>query len=97
MIKVKVKGVADIGKLLGGTGEHEIDLTPGSDLNHLLEVIVEKSDPALFERLYTNEGRELKKDLRLLVNGQDIIFLEGLNTELKEGDRFSIIPPLAGG
>ncbi|MDO9534903.1 MAG: MoaD family protein [Bacillota bacterium] len=97
MIIVIVKGVADIGKLLGGTGKHEIALTSGSDLNNLLDILVEKYGPALFERLYINNGRELRKDLRLLVNGQDIVFLNGLNTELKEGDRFSIIPPLMGG
>jgi sulfur-carrier protein len=97
LIKVRVKGVADIGKLLGDIGEYEISLAPGSDLNDLLDFLVARTGPALFERLYINNSREMKKDLRLLVNGQDIIFLEGLNTELKEGDRFSIIPPLAGG
>jgi molybdopterin converting factor small subunit len=41
-------------------------------------------------------GRELRKDLRLLVNGRDIAFLNGLDMKLQEGDTLSFIPPLAG-
>jgi molybdopterin converting factor small subunit len=35
--------------------------------------------------------------LRLMVNGQDIAFLDGMNTLLKEGDEILILPPVSGG
>lgn len=35
--------------------------------------------------------------VRLLVNGQDVCFMDGLATQLYEDDELLIIPPAAGG
>lgn len=96
MIVITVKGVADIGKLIGPRGEQEIVLPPGSTLRDLLKLLGEKCGEAFRKRIFTGNG-EIRKDLRLLLNGRDIIFLAGLETALHDGDRFSILPPLAGG
>ena len=98
MISVTARGVADIGKLMGeGRGELSITLPPGSTLQDLLAYLVEEYGPALARRLYEADGLELRKDLRLLLNGREITFLNGLATGLNDGDHLSLIPPLAGG
>jgi molybdopterin converting factor small subunit len=35
--------------------------------------------------------------LGLYVNGEDVRFLQGLDTQLKTGDEVSIVPAVAGG
>ncbi len=98
MLKVTAKGVADLGKLMGGgRGEAALTLPPGSTVKDLLAVLIAKFGPALGQRLFMADGLELRKDLRLLLNGREITFLNGLATELKNGDHLSLIPPLAGG
>lgn len=74
------------------------------------EVDVELEDRTiggLVEKITTLYGRELtklifKEETRefiflVLLNGTDVHFIQGLDTELKEGDSIDIIPPVAGG
>jgi len=51
---------------------------------------------SLYELVVGGDGRPLPSFL-LLVNGRDIEFLKGLETEIKPGDTVVILPPLAGG
>ncbi len=52
--------------------------------------------PGFKERLFdTNE--ELRRFVNIFVNEEDIRFLNGLNTSLKDGDEVSIVPAIAGG
>ncbi len=48
------------------------------------------------ERIFENSGR-LRKDLTILRNGRNIVFLAGLDTVLDNGDKIAIFPPMAGG
>jgi molybdopterin synthase sulfur carrier subunit len=43
------------------------------------------------------EGGELRELVKILVNGKDVRGIEGLYTELKDGDSVSFFPPVAGG
>ncbi|MCS7186083.1 MAG: MoaD/ThiS family protein [Armatimonadetes bacterium] len=44
-----------------------------------------------------DEGGELRRFVNIFVNDEDIRFLQGLDTEVKEGDEVSIVPAIAGG
>lgn len=57
---------------------------------------IEKRYPGLKERLCDESG-ELRRFVNLYVNGEDIRFLSGLQTALKDGDEVSIVPAVAGG
>ena len=48
------------------------------------------------ERLCDESG-ELRRFINIYVNGEDIRFLSGLETPLKDGDEVSIVPAVAGG
>ena len=57
---------------------------------------LESRFPAIRQRLRDDEGA-LRRFVNLYVNGEDVRFLQGLQTGLKAGDEVSIIPAVAGG
>ena len=52
--------------------------------------------PGIKERLMNDQG-QLHRFVNIYVNGEDVRFLKGLETSLKEGDEVSIVPAVAGG
>ena len=44
-----------------------------------------------------DENRNPKKAVIILVNGRNIVHLEGIDTSLNNGDTVSIFPPVGGG
>jgi molybdopterin synthase sulfur carrier subunit len=44
-----------------------------------------------------DENGELRKFVNIYLNDEDIRFLKGIDTELKDGDVLSIVPAIAGG
>lgn len=67
----------------------------GSTINELLNAL-EDSCPGIKARLCDDNG-ELRRFVNFYVNSEDIRFLEGANTPLKDGDEVSIVPAIAGG
>ena len=57
---------------------------------------LERQFPGLRERLVDEKG-ELRRFINLYVNEEDVRFLQGRTTGLKEGDTVSIVPAIAGG
>ena len=57
---------------------------------------LEGAYPGMRERL-VDDGGELRRFVNLFVNGEDVRFLQGLDTTLNEGDEVSIVPAVAGG
>jgi molybdopterin synthase sulfur carrier subunit len=52
--------------------------------------------PELGERVYDENG-DLRRFINLFVSGEDIRFLEGLDTPINDGAELSIVPAVAGG
>ena len=52
--------------------------------------------PAIKGRLRDESGA-LRRFVNLYVNGEDVRFQQGLETNLKAGDELSIVPAVAGG
>ena len=52
--------------------------------------------PGLKERLCDEQG-ELRNFVNIYVNGEDVRFLDGINSATAEGDEISIVPAVAGG
>jgi molybdopterin synthase sulfur carrier subunit len=57
---------------------------------------LEASHPGIKERLCDESG-EIRRFVNIYVNGEDVRFLQGLATPLKDGDEVSIVPAVAGG
>ena len=52
--------------------------------------------PGIKDRLCDESG-SLRNFVNVYVNGEDVRFLDGLNTLTKSGDEISIVPAVAGG
>jgi molybdopterin synthase sulfur carrier subunit len=57
---------------------------------------LERQFPGLRERL-TDEGGELRRFINVYVNQEDVRFLQGPATAVKDGDEVSVVPAIAGG
>ena len=51
--------------------------------------------PGLKERVL--DGRGVRRFINVYVNDEDVRFLDGLGTALKDGDTVTIVPAIAGG
>ncbi|MBE9117521.1 MoaD/ThiS family protein [Lusitaniella coriacea LEGE 07157] len=67
----------------------------GSNITELLDSL-ESNCPGIKSRLCDESGKP-RRFLNLYVNSEDIRFLEGTETALKDGDEVSIVPAVAGG
>ncbi|GAB4376777.1 MAG: MoaD/ThiS family protein [Elainellaceae cyanobacterium] len=67
----------------------------GGNVVEVLDAL-EQNFPGIKARLCDDQG-ELRRFVNFYVNSEDIRFLEGKNTQLKEGDELSIVPAVAGG
>ncbi len=72
--------------------------TVDCDGNNVAELLdsLESNCPGIKERLCDEKG-QLRRFLNVYVNEEDIRFLDGTDTPLKEGDEVSIVPAVAGG
>ena len=75
----------------------EIELPDGSTIEDFLAYIRERWGVELAARLFHPDSVDVLPYVRVMVNGQSINFLEGMETPLKEGDEVLILPPASGG
>ena len=57
---------------------------------------LESKYAGLKTRLYDDQG-QLRRFINFYLNDEDIRFLDGENTAVKDGDELSIVPAIAGG
>ncbi|TYQ30956.1 MULTISPECIES: MoaD/ThiS family protein [unclassified Pseudanabaena] len=67
----------------------------GSSVQAIIDSL-ETSFSGIKGRICDPEGN-LRRFVNFYVNSEDIRFLDGVNTPLKDGDEVSIIPAIAGG
>jgi molybdopterin synthase sulfur carrier subunit len=76
---------------------NEIDVV-NTDATTLQDAVdkLEAQFPGLKERI-VDEAGALRRFVNVYVNGEDVRFLDNLQTPLKSGDEVSIVPAVAGG
>ena len=77
------------------TNEQDTLQGPAGTLSALIASL-ENQYPGLGARI-TDEAGNLRKFVNVYVNEEDVRFLAGKETEIKEGDTVSIVPAIAGG
>ena len=90
MIKVRIP--TPLRPLTKGQGEVE---TKASSVVEMIEIL-NGAHPGIKDRLCDETG-ELRRFVNIYVNEEDIRFLKGKETSLKDGDEVSIVPAIAGG
>jgi sulfur-carrier protein len=76
----------------GGVGEINAE---GKDVGEVVDDL-ERQFPGLRDRLCDETG-DFRKFINVYVNQEDVRFLQGRESVLKDGDEVSIVPAIAGG
>jgi molybdopterin synthase sulfur carrier subunit len=91
-MSIKVRIPQPLQKLTGGKDLVEAS---GGSIKELVDDL-EKSFPGIKGRICDDSGK-LRRFINIYVNEEDVRFLKGDATIIKEGDEISIIPAIAGG
>ena len=88
---VTVKIPTQLRTLTGNEAEAEVE---GTSVAEALEAVYARYD-GLRDRI--TENGELRRFVNVYVGGEDIRFLDGLDTQVEDGDEVTILPAVAGG
>ena len=75
-------------------GDAEVPLEAGT-VGEVLKAL-DAAHPGLGERLFDDAG-QLRRFVNVFVADEDVRFLEGLDTPVRDGQTVSIVPAVAGG
>ncbi len=88
---ITVKIPAQLRGVTEGESEIEVD---GGTVGEALDAVFDQHEDL---RARITEGGTLRRFVNVYVSGEDIRFVDGLQTELSEGDEITILPAVAGG
>jgi molybdopterin synthase sulfur carrier subunit len=91
-VSVKVRIPTPLRKL---TKEQAEVTTDGTTVREIVEDL-EKQFPGFKERMCDENG-DLRRFVNVYVGEEDIRFMDGLDTQIPDGEQVSIIPAVAGG
>ncbi|MGB9725613.1 MAG: MoaD/ThiS family protein [Fervidicoccaceae archaeon] len=83
MIHVRVYAM-----LIDLVGSRTLEVEGARTVKELLDIL---------DSRYPGFKKELEKGFLILVNGVNVLHLNGLDTEIKDGDTVVIFPPVGGG
>jgi sulfur-carrier protein len=75
-------------------GQKQVELQ-GASVRELVDGLVGRY-PALRQQLLSDDG-QLNRFVNVYVNGQDVRYLNGLDTPVGERDEVRLLPAMAGG
>jgi aldehyde:ferredoxin oxidoreductase len=96
MINVSLYTITEFKEIIG-QNRTDFVLPDGSRLKEFVTKLSTTWGDKLSSKLIDSRNNEIFPYIRVAVNGQDIAFLNGLETELHDGDEVLIVPPVAGG
>ena len=77
------------------TNDEDTIVVDAPDLKELIAKM-ENSHPGIEERLL-DENNELRRFVNIFINGEDVRFIDGLDSPVRDDDEVSIVPAVAGG
>lgn len=89
---IRVRVPTPLRKFTAGSGEIS---AAGASVKDVIDDL-ERNHPGMRERLLDEKG-QIRRFVNIYLNGDDIRFLEALNSKVKDGDDISIVPAIAGG
>ena len=78
------------------SGASEVSVDPQAPTLSATITALESAYPGLSARVLDDAGA-LRRFVNVYVNDEDVRFLGGLTTELKDGDSVTVLPAVAGG
>ena len=95
-MKVQVSLSQVLQKFTNGQADVSIELSELSNITNMIDSL-DSGYPGLKERLLDADTDKIRRFINVYVNGEDIRFLEGMNTVLYEGNEIIILPSISGG
>lgn len=95
-MRVVIHSILKLKEALGG-GDIGVDLPERTTIGGLLELMYDRWGEKLAPHLFDPGSRLPVPGVRIMVNGQTIRFLNGMQTVLKEGDDVLLLPLVTGG
>jgi molybdopterin converting factor small subunit len=92
MATVRVRIPTQLRSLTGGSSEVEVD---ASTVGEALKAL-DAAHPGFADRLFDDAGR-LRRFVNVFVADEDVRFLQGLDSQVGDGQTVSIVPAVAGG
>ncbi len=89
---VTVRIPTPLRRLTGNADKVEVE---ASTLQEAVDAL-DASHAGIKARICDEEG-QIRHFVNVYVNGEDVRYLDGLNTPTKNGDEISIVPAVAGG
>jgi sulfur-carrier protein len=77
---------------VGGVKSLQLD---GDSVRAVVDALVSKH-PSLGSQLLTDDG-DLNRFVNVYINGQDVRFMDGLDTAVAPADEVRLLPAMAGG
>ena len=77
------------------TSQTTLEISQGSSLHDFIFELAKNRDPTLLRKLMEKDN--VHSGITILVNGRNIVHLNGLKTELNDRDLISILPIAGGG
>ena len=77
------------------TGGAEVVQADGATVAAIVADL-DKRNPGIRDRICDESGA-VRRFVNIFVNGEDIRFLQNLDTAVKAGDEVSVVPAIAGG
>jgi sulfur-carrier protein len=78
------------------TGERNTQINDVKNMSDLIDVLCQKYGKEFKEVLWDDNG-DLRDYLKVMLNGEDIRDINGLDTPLKDGDQVVMFQTIAGG
>jgi molybdopterin synthase sulfur carrier subunit len=81
-------------------GKKEVDVNvqgESIDILNLIRLLSDKLGEEFERTILDPETHKIRPYIKIMVNGRDIEFLNGLETTLKDGDVVQVFPPVGGG
>lgn len=94
-MKVSVKFAGTVADLTNNNKKIDCQLNSPSSLDNLIDLVDQQFSG--FRSGICTRQREVADHINLYVNGENVRHLDGLNTELKDGDAIHVIPAAAAG
>jgi MoaD family protein len=97
-LQVSVRFFTSLRELLGKKEETiEFPKAARVTVDNVLEKLKQRYGKSFVEYVYDQKTGEMKGFLQILVNGRSSSTLNGMQTELADGDVLAILPPVGGG
>jgi len=95
-MKVTIHTILNLKKIIGAR-QLDVELADGASVNDLLSLMKTRWGEALSSDLFDPETGCVIPHVRIMVDGRQIEFLNGVDTPLQDGDEVLILPLVAGG